>query len=510
MKKNIIISILITLICGVVLYLAHLEDKLLEDINSYYQVYLKGNKIGVIENEKDLYNLIDYNQSAIKKEYNVKSVYPPTDLRIVAMNTYNGEVDNIKKVYQSIEDDDDFTIKGYVVTIRNKDKKLKINVLNKNVFINATKKFVQAFLDENEYSKYINNMQEEIVDTGRIIENMKFSEDITIKEAYISVNEHIYTDELELTKFLLFGENPKTNYYTVKLGDTIESISEANKLNVEEFLIANTNYKDKDAILRVGDKVNVTLISPQLTYIYDLYEISDEVVYFEKTSVVDKSKKAGFSEITTAGQNGINRVTEKYSVTNGERSQTVKVVKNETIKEVVNQVTTKGPAYTYNPGSSGGSGGSINNVINPVNISGDWGWPTNKGYVITSYWGYRWYRMHQGIDISGAGNFGSPIYAAADGVVTTAFNACPSRGRGYGDPCGGQLGNSITINHQNGYFTTYAHLHQTFKVRAGQKVRKGQIIGYMGNSGSSTGAHLHFAVSQGKVGNYFNPMRLYS
>ena len=71
MKKNIIISILITLICGVVLYLAHLEDKLLEDINSYYQVYLKGNKIGVIENEKDLYNLIDYNQSAIKKEYNV-------------------------------------------------------------------------------------------------------------------------------------------------------------------------------------------------------------------------------------------------------------------------------------------------------------------------------------------------------------------------------------------------------------------------------------------------------
>lgn len=506
MKKNIIMTILITLICTLVLYLSQYQERLYEESNEYYQVYLNGNKIGVIEEEQELYDLIDYNQSAIKEEYQVKNVYPPTDLQIIGMNTYETKVDDIKNVYKAIEEDDDFTIKGYIVTVKGKDKKYTLNVLNKEIFLNATKRFVQAFLDENEYTNYVNNMQSEIVDTGRIIENMKFVESITIKEAYISVNEHIYTDELELAQFLLFGKNPDNKSYTVKLGDTIESISLKNKLNVEEFLIANTNYKDKDAILRVNDQVNVTLIDPQLTYIYDLYEISDEEVYFEKTSITDKSKKVGFSEITTPGQNGINRVTEKYSVTNGERSQTVKVVKTETIKEVVNQVTTKGPVYV--PPSIGGEGPIIN-VHDPVNISGDWGWPSNKGYVITSYYGYRWGRIHQGIDISGAGNFGSPIYAAADGVVTSVFAGCPSKGRGYGDPCGGQLGNAVTINHQNGYYTSYGHLHKTIKVSVGQKVKKGQLIGYMGNSGSSTGAHLHFAVSQGKVGNYFNPMRLY-
>ena len=60
----------------------------------------------------------------------------------------------------------------------------------------------------------------------------------------------------------------------MKLGDTIESVSEDNKLNVEEFLVANVNYKSANTLLRVGDKVNVTLIDPQLTFVYDLYEIN--------------------------------------------------------------------------------------------------------------------------------------------------------------------------------------------------------------------------------------------
>lgn len=502
MKKNIIITILITLIVGVILLLSTMSKKIYEEINNYYQVYLNGEKIGVILNEDELYNLINDNQSAIKEKYHVDTVYPPTDLKIVALNTYTNEVEDINKVYEQIEQADDFTLKGYIITIKGEEESYQINVLDKDVFTNAAKRFVQAFLDEDEYDNYINNLQEEIVDTGRIIENMQFEEDITIKEAYISVNEKIYTDELELAQFLLFGENPKTEYYTIKLGDTIESISEANKLNVEEFLIANTNYKSEDSVLRVGDQVNVTLIDPQLTFVYDLYEISDEIVYFEKTSVVDKTKAVGYSEITTAGQNGINRVTEQYSVTNGTRSQEVNIVSQETIKEVVNQVTTKGPTYSS-------SGGGTSNYVNPVNISGDWGWPTNKGYVITSYWGYRWGSLHRGVDISGAGNFGSPIYAVASGVVIKAYSGCPSRGKGVGDSCGGEMGNSIVIDHQNGYYTTYAHLHQTLKVKVGQTVTKGQLIGYMGSSGSSTGAHLHLGVGLGSPTNYFNPMRLY-
>lgn len=72
---------------------------------------------------------------------------------------------------------------------------------------------------------------------------------------------------------------------------------------------------------------------------------------------------------------------------------------------------------------------------------------------------------------------------------------------------GGGFGNSITIDHGNGYITKYAHLHQSVKVKVGQKVSKGSIIGLMGNSGSSTGVHLHFEVIVN--GSNIDPMRLY-
>ncbi len=498
MNRRNILTILITLIIGLILIVCHLGDKVYEEVNSFYQVYLNGNIIGVIKDEDKLYSLIDDNQSSIKNEYNVKNVYPPTNLRIVKTNTFNSKVDNEEEVYKKIEEKDDFTIKGYRVIIRGEDNSYGVNVIDKEVFYNAAKRFVRAFLDEDEYEKYINNNQSEIIETGRIIEDMQFLEDIEIKEDFISVQDKIFTDELELTQFLLFGDNPETKTYTVKLGDTIESVSNDNKLNPEEFLTANTKYKSKDSLLRVGDTVNVTLIDPQLTFVYDVYKISDEWDYYVPETKKDSSKPTTYKEITTPGQNGINRVTERYAVTNGVQDQGVEIISTEVIRETINQVTTIG-TRNDNP--------YIPN--NPVVVTGDWGWPTNKGYVITSNYGWRWGKMHQGMDISGAGNFNSPIYAVGDGKVVLVSNSCPSRGKGYGDPCGGGMGNSILIEHENGYYTRYAHLTQTMYVKVGDTVTRGQKISTMGNSGSSTGVHLHFAVAQGSQTNYFDPMRLY-
>ncbi len=495
-KRSIIITILITSIVGLILLLSNMTDKILTRANLKYQVYLSGEKIGIIESVDELYNLIDQNQTSIKSTYNVENVYPPTNLKVVAINTYDNTSDSINEVYDRIEQADDFTIRGYVITIKDEDTNYTINVLDKNTFINATLRVVNAFLEEDEYDNYINNTQEEIVDTGRLIEDMYFTEDITIKEAYISVNEKIYTDEVELSQFLLFGSDPDNEYYTVKLGDTIASIANDNQLNVEEFLIANPTYKSEDTILRVGDEVNVTLIEPQITFVYELYEISDEIVYYEKETVRDNSRPYGFSEVTTAGRNGIERYQETYTVTNGERSQEAEVELIATIQEVQNEITTVGP-----------TSGGISNNQNPVNLNGAWAWPTNRGYVITSYRGWRWGRMHEGIDISGAGNFGSLIYAAAGGTVIRVNNSCPSQGQGYGDTCGGGMGNEVIIDHGNGYITTYAHLHQTVLVSVGDTVSRGEKIGYMGNSGSSTGAHLHFEVSYNGIN--INPLDLY-
>lgn len=103
-------------------------------------------------------------------------------------------------------------------------------------------------------------------------------------------------------------------------------------------------------------------------------------------------------------------------------------------------------------------------------------WPVSG--VLTSTYGMRWGRMHEGIDIGAPS--GTPIYAAAGGTVNYA---------GWE----GGYGNLIVIDHGNGLATAYGHQSQ-LAVSSGQTVARGQVIGYVGSTGHSTGPHLHFEV----------------
>lgn len=90
---------------------------------------------------------------------------------------------------------------------------------------------------------------------------------------------------------------------------------------------------------------------------------------------------------------------------------------------------------------------------------------------------FRWGRMHKGIDIGVAYQ---PVYAAASGIAYNAYNP-------------GGYGTYVMLFHGNGYVTLYGHL-STSKVADGQTVSKGQVIAISGNSGGSTGPHLHFEI----------------
>ena len=502
MHKKVFITVLITLIVGILLFLCNMEEKVLSKANFKYQVYLHGNSIGLIDSEDDLYDLIDKSQTSIKQEYDVSNVYPPTDLKIIATNTYSNKKDNIKDVYNKIEEVDDFTVKGYVITIKSEEEEIKINVLDEEVFRTALINFVSSFLEENIYEDYIHDNQEEIVDTGSIIENMYFLEDITIKEAYISVNDKIYTDVNELTQYLLFGENPKMEYYTVKLGDTIESIAEEYELGTSDLLTINPELKSEDVVLRIGSKLNVTYINPILNYVYDLNRVSVQEIAYDIVEEKDSTKYTNFEEVKKAGQKGEELVTERFTVTNGIQAQGSEIVSSKTIKEPVDQIVVVG---TKRPTGGGPS------ILYPPLSTGTWGWPTARPYVITSYFASRWGTHHDGVDISGTG-FGSPIYAIGTGTVVYVYSGCPARGYGLSDTCGGSLGNYIVIDHGNNIYGLYAHNAQN-NVFVGQTVSRGQVIGTMGSSGRATGVHLHFAISRGypySAGSYFtNPMGLY-
>lgn len=125
---------------------------------------------------------------------------------------------------------------------------------------------------------------------------------------------------------------------------------------------------------------------------------------------------------------------------------------------------------------------------------GQFVWPCPGYYYISSSYGWRWGRMHNGVDIAGSGIMGKPIVAAADGVVYVAeYNS-------------GGYGNYVMINHGSGYVTVYGHMTR-YIVSAGQSVSAGQTIGYVGSTGRSTGPHLHFEIRSG--GSAQNPMNYF-
>jgi murein DD-endopeptidase MepM/ murein hydrolase activator NlpD len=133
---------------------------------------------------------------------------------------------------------------------------------------------------------------------------------------------------------------------------------------------------------------------------------------------------------------------------------------------------------------------AIDKASIPAPRSGVLEWPAegilSQGYGLTSKTGFinDSYKFHNGIDI--AASYGTPIFAAQDGVVAAAGNSDKYCYKG-------EYGKWITANHNNGLTKIYAHL-SSQSVSAGQAVKKGDLLGYMGSSGFSTGPHLHFTV----------------
>ena len=493
--KNKIISFLIVAIIGAGLILFAFTKKSYSKANEVYQVYLNGNKIGTITNESDLYDLIDERQLEIKEKYKVDKVYPPNSFEIVKSYTYNDIINDVDEIYEQIENADDFTIKGYTIIVHptepDEDGKtkpdIKINVLNRKIFNEAIMNFIYSFVGTDSYNGFINNTQAEIKDVGKRIEKMYFSENITIKESYISVKEKIFTNSTELSQYLLFGDNIKEEKYTIQTGDTIEKVADNHKLSTQEFLVANPRYRSEDSLLTIGDNVSIALINPVLSLVCEMYQVSDVEQHFEKQTVYDNNKPYSYSQVTQKGRNGVTRITEVYKSINGNDEQG-EVLKKEVLVEPINQITTKGKKTEVIIG-------------NYVDDGGDWAWPTNRGYKITS--GYKWRggKHHDAIDIAYL-PLNSPIYAAKGGVVVRAQ---------MGTGSAWSLGNYVIINHGNGIYTLYAHMNK-LSVSVGQTVNKGQVLGGMGQTGRATGIHLHFGAYVGmpyQGGKPFNPLELF-
>lgn len=428
--------------------------------------YLEEDLIKLTEQEiLEMRDYIEKNEIYLSAD----KVYTPNGIVIKKIKTYKNEIFSIPDMYLKIIEKEACTIAGYKFTINNGENEKIIYVTDKKMFQEAVDTIASIFVGETDYKKYKQKIQSPIDTTGSIIEKVYVEEDITYKAVNIDTKEKIYTKTSDLAKYLLYGNNYEETKVKVKEGDSISTIAFANEISVDEFLISNQEYTNKDNLLYPGKEVIIAKTDPQINLVMETYSVEDKESNYSTVEQYDENMTQGNAIVTQEGERGIERVSQNVKWVNGQITY-IEPVGKETIKAPVNKVVTVGTKIVANVGSTT-----------------SWGWPTNSGYTISSYFGYRispfggGRELHSGIDISGTG-YGSPAYATNNGTIVEINYQW-------------SYGNHILIDHGNGYYTLYAHLSKFASgLGVGSVVERGQQIGSIGMTGSATGPHLHYEI----------------
>ncbi len=203
-------------------------------------------------------------------------------------------------------------------------------------------------------------------------------------------------------------------------------------------------------------------------------------VYFNKTEIPDSIRKSGFRDI------------KRYKDLEGYNNSKLVLTTTKRIDKLSKQLAVQSKSLDEILKLAGAKGNLLLAIpaIQPVQNENLRRVASGFGYRTDPFTKVR--KMHNGMDF--AANTGAPIYATGDGVVVRADNAASG------------FGNHIVIRHGFGYESLYAHLSK-YNCKPGQRVKRGDIIGYVGSTGRSEGPHCHYEVH--KDGQVVNPLNFY-
>ena len=291
------------------------------------------------------------------------------------------------------------------------------------------------------------NAEQQVEGDG--LRSVDFAEKVEIAEAYVSADEITPTDE---AIDLVTKDTAKNEIYEVRSGDTLSVIANSNGLRVAEVLALNEGMSE-NTVLHEGDEIIITVPEPELS-VETVEESTYQEEYYAEVQYIDNDEwYTTKTEVRQEEQAGYHEVTALITKKNGaeeNRDVISETVLQEPVPKIVERGTQTPPTY-----------------VKPI-----------SGGRFTSGFKRRWGRMHKGVDW--ACPIGTAVMASCGGTVVQAgwFS-------GYG--------NCITIRHPDGKQTRYGHLSKIL-VSSGQKVTQGQKIALSGNTGRSTGPHVHFEI----------------
>lgn len=287
-----------------------------------------------------------------------------------------------------------------------------------------------------------------------IIEN---TEEITFSSA-ITVNGEVlaYGERSELSNLV---SQALSKYYVQGAENTSTFVDE---VNIEEGCCLKGEIKSAEQLGQLVGNLKVKTVSTVTT---------ESAVKYSTKTVYTSTKERGYEKVKTKGVKGVKSETAVVETVNGKETAKT-VVARKVVKKPVQKVVVKGTAPSYAKATAIAKARS-QGFIHPM----------NRGDIkqVSAYWGDG--RGHQAMDFSG--DVGKPIFASKAGKVVEA---------GWD----GAYGYMVVIDHGNGYKTRYAHA-SALCVRRGQSVAQGQQVAKLGNTGRSTGPHLHFEVIKNGV-----------
>lgn len=414
-------------------------------------------------------------------------------LTVPAINANAESLDTLKKQQQQV----DQKKSNLISDIQLKSNKIQENKLQQDQFMNQIKKLDQQIIKTDEK---ISVLSSKIEVSKKEVRQLNAS----IQQLEKSIQER---EDLLKDRARAIQENGHSiNYIDVLLGansfaDFIDRISAVTTLVEADHNIIQAQFNDKKKLAVQQKKLKQKLKKQQENY-HQLKSLKTELDQqkLEKNKLIDQLEKTQ-KELISEKDLKEKEYSETLSISKDVQNNIEK--EQARLTEIARQQAEAKKTNTDSTSSSPSTSESATTQSTPSVSSGTWTRPTTGR--ITSNSGVRdigaGAEVHYGLDIANAE--GTPIVAAADGVV---FRASPLS----------TYGNVIMITHSiNGqtYTTVYAHL-SGYKVHVGQSVKKGQLIGYMGSTGRSTGSHLHFEMHdtpwQGQKVGLINPLRYIS
>ncbi|GGF95485.1 metalloendopeptidase [Paenibacillus albidus] len=433
---------------------------------TYYRVLVKGQEIGTLSQASLLEQVFEDKRREYQTKYPDKVMVLQTEgITTEAAKAYKPEIDSEATLEKL-----DGMLKAYAVGVKLMVDGKAVGIVKDQETASAVLQGVKEhYLPETAASKGAILKQTAASRTAAVsqtaaepVASAKIREEVTVVPVQADPNKVLNLEEA--VKVLTEGKEAPL-VYAVQEGDTISGIAKRFEITQAEIFAHNPGVKE--LTLQIGDELQLTVPQPDLTVV-TVEQVSEEVVTEPEVEVrTSNLLEAGKSKVVRPGQTGLKQMQYQLTKENGV------VVKEEWLGQTVIQASL--PEVVYRGTKVVGEG------------TGRFAWPVT-GATTTSSFGERWGRSHKGVDLV-SGN--RTIMASDAGTIT--FAGVMS---GYG--------NVVIMDHRNGYETYYGHLN-SISVSVGQRLEQGGKIGVMGNTGRSTGTHLHFEIR--KNGTALNPMK---